>query len=97
MAQLIPTLLKKDVIELENEDISKSEESTDMSAFKAWPLKKAKVVTATKKKAGKKAKKEKRAEKVASMASSVSDDTKTLIAKEKSCSRVKPSLILKLY
>eukprot|EP00957_Ditylum_brightwellii_P130284 9938250-Ditylum_brightwellii.AAC.1 len=50
MAQLIPTLLSKKVIKLENEDISVSEDSTDMSTFEAWPFKKVKVVIAKKEK-----------------------------------------------
>eukprot|EP00957_Ditylum_brightwellii_P012037 909352-Ditylum_brightwellii.AAC.1 len=40
---------KKTVIELENEDLTKSEDSTDMSAFKARPFEKAKVVAKKKK------------------------------------------------
>eukprot|EP00957_Ditylum_brightwellii_P150409 11453726-Ditylum_brightwellii.AAC.1 len=68
---------------MENEDLSKSEDLTDMSAFESKPLKKAKVVV-KKKMTIMTPKEEKKAEKVASVASSVStNDTKKLINKAK--------------
>eukprot|EP00957_Ditylum_brightwellii_P142105 10827305-Ditylum_brightwellii.AAC.1 len=91
MAQTLPTLSKKEIIEVKNkDDSSDSEESTDMSAFKAWPFNKTKVDK--KKVAGKRGKKkdkktkkeekvESAAEKVSYVASAASD--KLLIAKAK--------------
>eukprot|EP00957_Ditylum_brightwellii_P190837 14528997-Ditylum_brightwellii.AAC.1 len=59
MAQTLPTPFKKgnEVIGVEHKDSSMSEDSTDMSAFKAPPFKKARLVASKKKDAAKGGKK----------------------------------------
>eukprot|EP00957_Ditylum_brightwellii_P012903 974980-Ditylum_brightwellii.AAC.1 len=50
MAQMLLTLSKKEVIKVKHEVIRNLDNSTNMSAFEAWPFKKAKIVAQKKKK-----------------------------------------------
>eukprot|EP00957_Ditylum_brightwellii_P175666 13375419-Ditylum_brightwellii.AAC.1 len=87
MVQTLPTPSKKgkEVIKVEHEDSRMSEDSIDISAFKAPPFKKARLVK--KKDAGKGGSKEveekKKGGKGVFVTSSVSGDAKSLIAKAK--------------
>eukprot|EP00957_Ditylum_brightwellii_P179304 13660091-Ditylum_brightwellii.AAC.1 len=89
MVQTLRTPFKKgkEVIEVEHEYSSVSEDSTSMSAFEVLPFKKARLMASKKKDAAKGEKIEvdekKKGRKGASAASSVSDDIKLLINKTK--------------
>eukprot|EP00957_Ditylum_brightwellii_P082671 6286427-Ditylum_brightwellii.AAC.1 len=88
---MVQTLLKpykkgKEIIDVEHENSSMSEDSTDMSAFKVPPFKEARLAASKKEDAGKGGRKEvdkkKKGGKSVSTTSSVSDDAKLLKVKQ---------------